>query len=120
MPNAEPYVLGVINLRGTVVPIVDLRQRFALPPASFGPTTVVIVVKVHQQGQDRRVGLVVDAVSEVYQFAAAAIQPPPELTTGTRADFVQGLAAVDRKMIILLAVSRLVALDPVAVEDTLH
>ena len=111
IPNTEDYVLGVINLRGTVVPIVDMRRRFAMDRATFGPTTVVIVVKVAQHGIERRVGLVVDAVSEVYQFGHDAIQPTPELVSGSRADFVTGLATVDSKMVILLAVDKLVSFD---------
>lgn len=111
IPNTDDYVLGVINLRGTVVPIVDMRRRFGMNHASFGPTTVVIVVKLSQHGVDRRVGLVVDAVSEVYQFADDAIQPTPDLVSGTRADFVTGLATVDKKMVILLTVDKLVSFE---------
>lgn len=111
IPNTEDYVLGVINLRGTVVPVVDMRKRFGMDHADFGPTTVVIVVKLSQHGVDRRVGLVVDAVSEVYQFADDAIQPTPDLVSGTRADFVTGLATVDKKMVILLTVDRLVSFE---------
>jgi purine-binding chemotaxis protein CheW len=96
---------------GTVVPVVDMRKRFGMNGADFGPTTVVIVVKLSQHGVDRRVGLVVDAVSEVYQFADDAIQPTPDLVSGTRADFVTGLATVDKKMVILLTVDKLVSFD---------
>jgi len=66
LPNALNYVLGVINLRGTVVPIIDLRQRFALEKSQFGQTTVVVIVKVSSADKERTVGIVVDAVSEVY------------------------------------------------------
>lgn len=117
IPNAEEYVLGVINLRGTVVPIVDLRRRFGLDAARFGPTTVVIVVKVTRGGVERRVGLVVDAVSEVYQLGSDAIQPPPEVAAGARADFVQGLATVEGKMVILLQVDRVVTFDVAATAE---
>ena len=118
VPNAEDYVLGVINLRGTVVPIVDMRRRFALDGASFGPTTVVIVVKVSHHGVDRRVGLVVVAVSEVYQFGSDAIQAPPELATGARADFVKGFVSVEGKMVILLEVDRLVTFNAASTTAT--
>ena len=111
IPNTEEYVLGVINLRGTVVPIVDMRKRFGMRGIEFGPTTVVIVVKVSQNNVDRRVGLVVDAVSEVYQLGDQAIQPPPEMGNSARTDFVKGLATVEGKMVILLEVNRLVTFD---------
>lgn len=113
MPQAPAHVLGVINLRGLVVPIVDLRRRFELPPAEFGPTTVVIVVRVMENDAARVVGLVVDAVAEVYQLAASAVKPPPELGEAAREEFVRGLASVEDKMIILLDVDRLVALSGV-------
>src|ERR1700710_1335829 len=66
IPHTPDYVLGVINLRGAVVPILDLRRRLGLGTVEFGPTTVVIVVRVNHGGNERTVGMVVDAVSEVY------------------------------------------------------
>jgi purine-binding chemotaxis protein CheW len=111
IPNTEDYVLGVINLRGTVVPIVDMRKRFGMQGVQFGPTTVVIVIKVRQNNVDRRVGLVVDAVSEVYQLGEQSVQPPPEMGSGARTDFVKGLATVEGKMVILLQVDKLVTFD---------
>src|SRR6202167_5780761 len=71
IPHSPDYVLGVINLRGAVVPIVDLRRRFGLETIAFGPTTVVIVVRVGDERVVRTVGMVVDAVSEVYNVDTA-------------------------------------------------
>lgn len=113
MPQAPLHVLGVINLRGLVVPVVDLRRRFELPPVDFGPTTVVIVVRVMESDTARVVGLVVDAVAEVYQLADSAVKSPPTLGEAVRAEFVRGLASVEDKMIILLDVDRLVTLSGV-------
>ncbi len=111
IPNAPSYVLGVINLRGTVVPIVDLRKRFGLEAASFGPTTVVVVVKIQAQSRERIVGLVVDAVSDVYGIAAEDRRPAPDLSARGDGTFIAGLATVDKKMLILLDVDVLVG-DP--------
>ena len=108
LPQAPEFVLGVINLRGAVVPIVDLRRRFALEPVPPGPTTVVIVVKVDGPRGERTVGIVVDAVSEVYNVPADAIRPPPEVTGNVDTAFVKGLASVGEKMVILLDIDMLI------------
>lgn len=108
VPNMPDYVLGVINLRGAIVPVVDLRRRFSLDDASFGPTTVIIVVKVADDESDRTVGIVVDAVSEVYRFNRADVQPPPDLGSTISTEYVRGLVAVDDKMVILLEISQLI------------
>src|SRR5215470_16582614 len=75
IPHSPPWVLGVIDLRGVVVPVIDLRRRFELEPATFGPSTVVIVIRVSSGGEERTVGLVVDAVSEVYDIDSSAFRP---------------------------------------------
>ncbi len=108
MPNTPEFILGVINLRGTVVPIVDLRLHFGLPYLEPGPTTVVIVVRAEDgDGNQRTMGIVVDAVSEVRNIDENLIQPPPpiEETQGHRA--VAGLAAHEERMIILLDIDDL-------------
>jgi purine-binding chemotaxis protein CheW len=106
LPESPHYLLGVINLRGSVVPIVDLRKRFGLHQAEFGPTTVVIVARVDSPEGVRIAGFVVDAVCEVYTVGDADRRPVPEAVTGTQ-EFVQGLATVEDKMIILLDIERL-------------
>lgn len=111
IPNAPDYVLGVINLRGEIVPVVDLRRRLGLPSIAFGPTTVVVIVKVSNGQGDRTVGMVVDAISDVYQLERGAVQPPPEMGIAIDEEFVDGLAALSDKMIILLDIDRLIAMD---------
>jgi purine-binding chemotaxis protein CheW len=109
IPNTPEYILGVINLRGAIVPIVDLRRRFGMPAAEFGPTTVVIVVRVASGGKERTLGLVVDAVSEVCNVSAEARKPAPDFGSGIKTDFVKGLATVENRMVILLDIDRLVS-----------
>jgi len=108
IPNTPEYVLGVLNLRGAVVPIIDLRQRFELDSVEYGPTTVVIVVKMLHEEQARTVGLVVDAVADVYRLESAEIQPAPEMGGAVDTEFVRGLATVEDKMVILLEVDELI------------
>lgn len=108
IPNTPAFVLGVINLRGVVVPIVDLRARFGLAAMEYGPTTVVIIVKVEAAGKERVLGIVVDAVSEVYDINKDDMQPPPDMDGSISIDFVTGLATMDDKMVILLDINKLV------------
>jgi purine-binding chemotaxis protein CheW len=108
IPHTPDYVLGVINLRGAVVPIIDLRRRFNLEAIAFGPTTVVIVVRVVRGRDERVVGVVVDAVSEVYNVDAADTKPPPDVCGSIDTVFVKALATIEEKMLILLDIDRLI------------
>ena len=101
-------MLGVINLRGAVVPIVDLRKRFQLDEANYGPTTVVIVVKVKDDDGERVVGMVVDAVSEVYNVDSREIKPSPNFSGSISTEYIRGLSMIENKMVILLEIDRLV------------
>jgi purine-binding chemotaxis protein CheW len=108
VPYSPNYILGVINLRGAIVPVVDLRVRLALESAPFDSATVVIVVRVAGARGERIVGLVVDAVSDVYSFSAENIQPPPEAVGSLDQMFVLGLAKLEDKLVIVLDIERLV------------
>ena len=107
LPNTPPYVKGVINLRGTIVPIIDLRQRFNLETVPYGPTTVVIMLKILSDKGQRIMGIVVDAVSEVYNVATDDLKPSPDLGGSVDMEVVKGLATVEEKMIILLDIDQL-------------
>jgi purine-binding chemotaxis protein CheW len=108
IPNTPEYVKGVMNLRGTIVPIIDLRQRFGLESVEYGPTTVVIVVRVLTGETQRTMGIVVDGVSDVYNFAVGEEKPPPDFGGVVDTDFVKGLATVNDKMVILLDIDGLI------------
>jgi purine-binding chemotaxis protein CheW len=109
IPNTPSYVRGVINLRGVVVPIVDLRDRFKLEQRKPGTTTVVIIVKLESKsGKERVMGIVTDAVSEVYSIGQENRRPAPEMEGTATIDFVQELATIDNKMVILLDINRLI------------
>jgi len=102
IPNCPPYIKGVINLRGTIVPIVDLRERFGLESVEYGPTTVVIVLKVIGETSERIMGIVVDAVSDVYNIKSEDMKPAPDFGSVVSIEFVSGLATIDEKMLIIL------------------
>lgn len=108
IPNTPDYIKGVINLRGTVVPIIDLRRRFGLPSIDYGSTTVVIVLRIKTDKGERTMGFVVDAVSDVYAIDKTQLKPAPDFGSAVSADFIRGLVTVDNKMVILLDIDQLV------------
>lgn len=120
LPNTPPYVKGVINLRGTIVPIIDLRQRFGLETVPYGPTTVVIVLKVETERGERVMGIVVDAVSEVYNVGGDDMKSAPDFGTAMAGDVVRGLATVEEKMVIILNIDRLLGTGELVDSDVAH
>lgn len=107
IPNTPSYVQGVMNLRGTIVPIIDLRMRFNLGKLEYGPTTVVVVLKVDADGKTRTIGVVVDGVSDVYSLNKDGLKPAPDFGGDINTDFVKGLATIGEKMVIILDINRL-------------
>lgn len=123
LPNTPDYLLGVINLRGAIVPIVDLRKMFHLSKSEYNAVTVVIVVKINYGLEEKTIGMVVDAVSEVYNFNDENMNASPEFGGDVDTKYVMGLATVDEKMVILLDVDHLIGegvLDVVNMENTLQ
>lgn len=108
VPYSPAYMLGVINLRGSIVPVIDLRVRFALPDAPFDSTTVIVVVRVPGARGERTVGVVVDSVTEVRDFDAAAIRPAPEMLGGAGTAHIRGIASPDEKLVMILDIEGLV------------
>lgn len=117
IPNTPDYIQGVINIRGTIVPIIDLRQRFNLELLEYGATTVVIVLRVESGTRSRIMGIVVDAVSDVYNVPSEEMKPPPDFGTAISIEFVRGLATVDDKMVIMLDIDKLLNSDELRVID---
>ncbi len=109
IPDTPDYMLGVINLRGAIVPIIDLRVKFNLKTAEFHSTTVVIVVRAELEGKEHVLGVVVDAVSEVYKFDHGAIQTNPEFANQQVRDVVKGLISIEEKMVIILDIDLLIS-----------
>lgn len=108
IPNTPEYIRGVINLRGTIVPIIDLRRRFGLEAKEYGPTTVVIVLRVDSaDGRSRVMGIVVDAVSDVYNISEDDLKPPPDFGAAINVEYVKGIATVQDKMVIGLDIDHL-------------
>jgi len=108
LPNTPDYLLGVINLRGAIVPIVDLRKMFKQNTVEYNAVTVVIVVKINYGAEEKTIGMVVDAVSEVYNFNDENLNSSPEFGGDVDTKYVMGLATIDEKMVILLDVDHLI------------
>ena len=118
MPNMPCFILGVINLRGTVVPIIDLRKHFELESIPFDKTTVVIVVRVSDEEHgERTMGMVVDAVSEVHNISASELKPPPDFGGSISTDSIKGLATKNDQMIIILDIDHLMNTGVIKVLD---
>lgn len=103
--NAPEFIKGVINLRGIIVPIVDMRIKFRLGKVIYDETTVAIILNV----ANRVVGMVVDGVSDVITLKAEEIKPPPEFGAGLDVRYLRGLGTVDDRMIILVDIERLMS-----------
>ncbi|MET0987816.1 MAG: chemotaxis protein CheW [Steroidobacteraceae bacterium] len=108
IPQTPPHVLGVLNLRGSIVPIVDLRMRFMLKHAEYTPLTVIIVLSVESPAGRRDFGVVVDGVSDVIDVASTDIKPAPDLGNQVSTEFIEGLASVSDHMVMLLDIDRLI------------
>ncbi len=111
LPNKPSYIKGVINLRGIIIPIVDLRQRFGLAPLDYNKQTVTIILRTKNTNKPMVVGIVVDAVSEVYKFDKKSIRKAPEFGNQIDKCFLKGLADVEEKLIILLETKTLLNQD---------
>ena len=105
IPNVPPFIKGVLNLRGIVVPVIDLRQRFGMDTMVYNQFTVIMILDV----SGRIMGLVVDAVSDVITLNKENIKPRPNFSTGISTEFIHGMGIKDNKFIILLDVDKLLS-----------
>ena len=111
--NAPEFIRGVVNLRGVIVPIVDMRVRFGQPDPAYDALTVVIILNL----RGRMVGMVVDAVCDVVGLKREEIRPAPELASSVDAGFLWGLASVEERLLILLDIEALMASPGMALAD---
>jgi len=110
LPDTPGYIKGVLDLRGTVVPIIDLRQRFGFPEAVYTPTTVTIILRVQAGDRQLTAGIVVDNVSDVLDVPTDTILQPPDLGSRINTRYIQGMVTLNERMVVLLDTDRL--LDP--------
>lgn len=109
VPNTPEFMKGVINLRGDVIPIIDMRLRFGLEPVEYDETTVVIVVEI----DEKKYGLIVDAVSDVKTIAKEDVQTNVDLQTNIDSSYIQGIGKLEEQMIILVDIVRVFSKDEI-------
>jgi len=115
VPQTPEYLLGVINLRGQVVPVVDMRLKLGLPAGEETEDTCVIVVEVQVDGESIIVGALADAVREVLEIRSDQIEPAPRLGTRLKTEFITGMGKVDEQFLILLNIDRVFSSDELAI-----
>jgi purine-binding chemotaxis protein CheW len=114
VPLMPEFVRGVINLRGAVVPVIDLQSRFGRSKAAVGKKTCIVIFDASTEGEKLELGLMVDAVSEVIDIRESQIEPAPQFGATIRRDFIRGMAKVDGDFIVILEPERALDIDEMA------
>jgi len=121
IPMMPAFIRGVINLRGSVVPVIDLAARFGGQQTAISRRTCIVIIEMPGENNDRHdIGVVVDAVSEVLEVASADIEPPPAFGAKIRADFIQGMAKIADKFVIILNIQRVLSIEEIAQLATIN
>ncbi|MDR7023843.1 purine-binding chemotaxis protein CheW [Pseudomonas peli] len=111
VPLMPPSILGVINLRGGVVPILDLRQRFGQGATQVSRRSCIVILEVQRSGIDQVIGIVVEAVNAVLEIPEQDIEPPPSFGSQIPTDFLIGMGKLDTRLVVLLDIGRVLSLD---------
>lgn len=116
VPMTPPYIRGVLNLRGAVVPVVDLAARFGRQTRENSKRTCIVIVDIEaDNGNLQQMGVVVDAVNEVLEIADRDIEPPPEFGTRIRNDFIKSMGKIEGRFVVILDLNRVLSVEEVAV-----
>ena len=114
VPMMPDFIRGVINLRGAVVPVVDLAARFGRGTSSVTRRSCIVIIEADSDGEKQDIGVVVDAVSEVLEIPEAEIKPAPSFGAKIRPDFISGMGKVKEKFVILLDANKVLSVDELA------
>jgi purine-binding chemotaxis protein CheW len=114
VPLMPAFIRGVMNLRGAVVPVIDLSLRFGRSRTEIGRRTCIVIIEVMFEEHQQYIGVLVDAVHEVLAIAASDIEPPPQFGSKIRADFIAGMARVEERFVVLLYVDKVLSVDEMA------
>ncbi len=106
IPNSPPFMRGVINVRGSVVPVVDMRRKFGLPPVEHTVETCIVVMEVELEGEQVVLGALVDAVEEVIELEPKDVERAPRIGTQLDTEFIRGMGKLEEKFIIILDINR--------------
>jgi purine-binding chemotaxis protein CheW len=120
VPQTPDFMRGVINLRGSVVPVVDMRSKFNMPVAETTVNTCIIIVEVDIDGEGTVLGAMADSVQEVLELGPEQIEPPPRIGTKLRTDFIKGMGKRDDQFVIILDIDKVFSASELSmVEDSL-
>ena len=111
VPMMPEFIRGVINLRGSVVPVVDLSARFGKQGTGITRRTCIVIIEIRSEGELQDIGVVVDTVNEVLEIPAQEIEPTPAFGATIRADFIQGMGKINGKFVIILDVNHVLSVD---------
>jgi len=114
VPLMPPFIRGVINLRGSVVPVIDLFVRFGRPACAVAHRTCIVILELTQGENTAELGVMVDNVSEVLSIGTSEVEPAPSFGSDIRAEFIAGVAKVGERFVILLDVNRVLSVDELA------
>jgi len=114
VPMMPKFIRGVINLRGAVVPVVDLTARFGRAASEVTRRSCIVIIEAESGGEKQDIGVVVDAVSEVLEIPAGEIEPAPAFGSKIRADFISGMGKVKEKFVIILDANKVLSVDEIA------
>jgi len=120
VPRTPSFMRGVINLRGSVVPVIDMRLKFDLPTTPLTVSTCIIIVEVNFGGEKTLLGAMADSVHEVMDLDATEIEQAPKIGTNFKTDFIKGMGKADDKFIILLDFDRVFSLEEVSALQGSH
>ena len=118
VPGTPVWIRGVLNLRGAVVPVVDLAVKFGLPPTVITRRTCVVMVEMEHEGERLVLGVMADAVNQVVELGADAIQPPPSFGPKVRVDCIQGMGDSNGRFIVLLDIDRVLSSSEILAATT--
>lgn len=111
IPMMPDFVVGVINLRGQVVPVIDMARRFGRPTTQIHKRSCIIILDLQDGHSRQRLGVVVDAVNEVLEFGTEQVEPAPQFGSGLRTEFIRGMGKVEGNFMILLEMGRVLSLE---------
>lgn len=113
VPKSPEYMRGVINLRGSVVPVFDMRLKFGMTGTQKTINTCIVVVEVSYEGEDIIIGALVDSVQEVFELEADQIEPAPKIGTHLRTEFIRGMGKKDERFIIILDIDKVFSIEEI-------
>jgi purine-binding chemotaxis protein CheW len=120
VPQSPPYMRGVINLRGSVVPVIDTRIKFGMPQVEQTVNTCIIVLSIQMEGEKLTIGAMVDGVQEVIEVESGQVKPAPSIGSKYKSEIIEGMVKIEQSFIMLLHIDRIFSTDELVVVKEAH